>query len=100
MYHFTLAGTRFRSTREQLVAAQLKIDQSVDLVRDPDNKFDPNAIKVMHGEAHIGFVAREMAKTLAPLMDADRYLVAHIWDRAGKDIIIEVQDSGPDQEAA
>ena len=40
------------------------------LVREPDNPHDPNAIKVtIAGVVFLGYVPREIAKELAPLMD-------------------------------
>ena len=45
----------------------------VDLVREPENQFDPNAIKVMLTELfpdfHIGYLSRDIAAKLAPQVD-------------------------------
>jgi len=41
------------------------------LVREPDNKFDPNAIAVKAwGKYPLGYVPRYVAEALAPLLDA------------------------------
>jgi len=40
------------------------------LVREPDNKHDPNAIKVFVGGEHVGYIPAREAGGLAPLMDA------------------------------
>jgi hypothetical protein len=43
------------------------------LIREPDNPHDPNAIAVsLGGVWHMGFIPRDLAKDLAPLMDAGR----------------------------
>jgi len=48
----------------------------VDLVREPENQFDPNAIKVILAEhtpgLHIGYLSREIAAMLAPQIDEGR----------------------------
>jgi hypothetical protein len=41
------------------------------LVREPDNPHDPNAIRVaLFGEFFMGYIPKDVAVTLAPLMDA------------------------------
>jgi hypothetical protein len=40
------------------------------LRRDPENEHDPNAIMVLAGGAQAGWVPRELAAELAPLLDA------------------------------
>jgi len=43
------------------------------LVREPDNPHDPNAIRVaLFGEFFMGYIPKETAVHLAPLMDAGR----------------------------
>jgi len=43
------------------------------LVREPDNPHDPNAIRVaLFGEFFMGYIPKEIAIGLAPLMDAGR----------------------------
>ena len=42
---------------------------SIELVREPDNRFDMNAIKVLADSRQIGYVGKEYASIIAPLMD-------------------------------
>jgi hypothetical protein len=43
------------------------------LVREPDNLHDPNAIRVaLFGEFFMGYIPKDVAVTLAPLMDAGK----------------------------
>jgi hypothetical protein len=42
----------------------------VQLVREPSNKYDPNAIKAEIGGSHVGYIAKEIAAKLASAMDA------------------------------
>ncbi|MBI9084470.1 MAG: HIRAN domain-containing protein [Desulfobacterales bacterium] len=48
-----------------------------DLVREPDNPHDSNAIRVAYlGEIFMGYVPAPLAATLAPLMDQGREFIA------------------------
>lgn len=44
-------------------------DIKIQLVREPDNKFDANAIKVLANDKQIGYIGKEYATIMAPLMD-------------------------------
>lgn len=41
----------------------------VELVREPDNKYDMAAVKVLANSKQIGYIGKEYAQILAPLMD-------------------------------
>lgn len=43
------------------------------LVRDPENSHDPNAIRVEIANFFMGFIPAEVARELAPLMDAGNH---------------------------
>ncbi len=43
--------------------------QSAKLVREPDNPYDPNAVRVVLSGEHIGYVPKSVAEHLAPAMD-------------------------------
>lgn len=45
-----------RAKRQALVSKFL-VGQELTLQRDPENTFDPNAIKIMTGRSHVGFVS-------------------------------------------
>jgi len=56
------------------------------LQRQPDNPHDPNAIAVHYGALHIGFLRKQIAKHLAPLIDGGaryRARIEHVT--GGKD---------------
>jgi hypothetical protein len=53
---FELAGLYYRSKSAIIEAQGLKIGNSVELKRNPNNKYDPFAVKVYAYEKHIGFV--------------------------------------------
>lgn len=44
-------------------------DIKIQLVREPENKFDMNAIKVLANDKQIGYIGKEYATIIAPLLD-------------------------------
>jgi len=59
---FSLAGVSFR--RENFQQAALVPGDLLTLKREPENKFDPNAIAVYKGALHIGYVPSEWTRLL------------------------------------
>jgi hypothetical protein len=51
------------------------------LVREPHNTYDPNAIRVEVAGCLLGYVPKEHAKDLAPLMDQGRQFMAFFVSR-------------------
>ena len=75
-------GVTIRNT----LYTQMKIGQSLRLVRQPGNPFDPNAILIYPSDGplartDLGFVPRQYAASLAPLMDR-----GHVWTAKVKKI--------------
>lgn len=54
--------------RQSVIAAMSEFDE-LDLVRNRNNERDKNAIAVFYEDDQIGFLCRELAEKLAPLMD-------------------------------
>ena len=67
-YHTThIAGMNFRKgARERLQS--LDVGAQLYLERDPANKYDPNAVKVLLGNEHVGFVPATLAPEIGALM--------------------------------
>ena len=67
-----MVGMKHRGT-EALVAS-LPQGEPLTLIREPDNKFDPNAVQVWaqtaDGPVHIGYVRASQVRPLAMAMDA------------------------------
>lgn len=57
-------------TSRQHVLSVLYPGEPLTLERQPENPFDANAIAVLAGRHQIGFIARDDAAELAPLLDA------------------------------
>ena len=69
-----------------------KTGEHVSLVREPDNEYDLNAIAVhnQHGK-QVGFISRDEAKALAPIMDRDTRVYGVVLSRVNHyRILIEV----------
>ena len=63
-----VVGVTFEN--RQAVVALLTEREQVFLIREPDNAFDSNAVKVQRWDhQQIGYLNRELAKILAPRMD-------------------------------
>lgn len=78
---FQVAGTTFGNRQKYL--AYLKHQKKTfrtTLVREPTNKHDPNAIQVMAKtdgkptRMPLGYVPRELAEKLAPMMDKGKFI--------------------------
>lgn len=71
-----VVGVSFEG-RQDVVAGLLPGHQ-LDLKRQPDNPVDANAIAVHYGAMHIGFLRKQIAKHLAPLIDGGVRYTARI----------------------
>lgn len=68
---FKLVGVTYRDAQDNIKKFGCKDIGSYALVREPDNRHDSNAIRVaLTGIAFMGYVPKEIAKDLAPKMDA------------------------------
>lgn len=78
-----LVGNNFRSEDARAALTQLKRGDNLRLERDPENPFHENAIKVIldseAGPLHLGFIERNVADDLAPIMDSIEGAVAPGW---------------------
>ncbi len=71
-FHTKIVGVSFEG-RQDLVAG-LVVDAELQLVREPDNSHDGNAVAVRYGALQLGFLRREIARRLAPNLDrGERY---------------------------
>ena len=78
---FRLAGVTVEGAQENIKKFGCEDIGSFALVREPDNPHDPNAIRVALGGSYLGYVPRDIAKDLAPQMDAGRRLIALFVNR-------------------
>ncbi|HTU69634.1 MAG TPA: helicase-related protein [Candidatus Baltobacteraceae bacterium] len=67
-FHTKLVGVSFEGRQDTI--AGLRAGTELTLQRQPQNEYDPNAIAVLYGELQLGFIKRDIAKHLAPAIDA------------------------------
>jgi single-stranded-DNA-specific exonuclease len=63
--------------------AGLRAGDALDLVRQPDNVHDPQAIAVRFGMLHIGYLRKEIARRLSPNIDGGERYEARVTDVTG-----------------
>ena len=66
-----VVGVTFNNAQENIKRLARK-DIPLELVREPNNPYDPNAIKVMVAEWFLGYIRKELASKLAPEIDAGK----------------------------
>lgn len=71
-----LAGFQFHAGKK--LWPQIRIGDSLNLIREPDNMYDSRAIRVEWQGQHIGYVPRRENTDIARLMDHGVPLVARI----------------------
>ncbi|MCF6147938.1 MAG: hypothetical protein E3K37_04685 [Candidatus Kuenenia sp.] len=77
-----VVGMRFIEWEKYLSLDEYLNDKMVELVREPDNQYDENAIAVKSKNfGRLGYIKRSIAKTLAPIMDNGVRLMAEIFAR-------------------
>jgi single-stranded-DNA-specific exonuclease len=67
----------------QDVVAGLRPDAQLELVRQPGNEYDANAIAVHFGNLQLGYIRREIAAHIAPAMDGGASYVARVASLTG-----------------
>jgi len=79
-----IAGTSHTNpdgTSRQKLIKKLKEGASLDLVREPDNPYDKNAIKICNKKGkQLGYIGRELAETLAPCLDNNSIVWAEVTE--------------------
>jgi hypothetical protein len=76
------AGVTFKDAQKNIKTFGCEDIGSYALVREPDNPHDPNAIRVaLAGIVFLGYVPRDVAKDVAPLMDQGRNFMAFFVSR-------------------
>ncbi len=68
----SIVGSTYRGSQASKMVARLKGGSTLTLQRDPLNKHDKYAVKVMLGDLHLGFLPREDAKVLSAVMDSGK----------------------------
>ena len=76
-----LAGVSFGDAQKNVKMFGCADIGTFELVREPGNPYDPNAIRVRIGPYHLGYVSKHIARWLAPEMDSGRKFGAEFVGR-------------------
>ncbi len=80
-FHTKLVGVSFEGRQDTI--AGLRVGTDLVLERQPANQYDANAIAVRYGGLQLGFVRKEIAKHLAPLIDGGARYSARVESLTG-----------------
>ncbi len=76
-----LRGNHFRDIDAKIAWAEAQPGDQLQLERDPDNEYDPNAIRVVNNDGvWLGFIPKEVAAWLARDMDAGQQFTCTVTD--------------------
>jgi hypothetical protein len=89
-----LVGTKHRGPEMVALLASLPQGEPLALVRDRQNPFDPNAIKVIARDQHIGFIKASQAAKIAAKMDYDPLYANRLMGGAGGPVARLAIDGG------
>lgn len=78
-----VVGVTFENRQEAIKS--LQAGESVVLVRERDNSFDPYAIGVYHGSRQLGYLNSRLARNLAPTLNKGGEYTAYITHISGRD---------------
>jgi hypothetical protein len=83
-------GTQFRPIEAKAFVNSVEEGTILTLLREPSNPHDSNAIMILSPDPdaiHIGYVAKEIAVDVAPVMDEGRKLQARVNGRMSSSMI-------------
>ena len=75
---FFIAGVQFRTQAEQKTLASLTEGEVLTLVPEPDNQYDSNAVKIMKGDAHLGYVPRRFSSEVSAALEVGATLTCAV----------------------
>lgn len=84
-----IAGVKFRPGAADYLAKLGNCD-SLTLVPEPTNQFDPHAVQVMHGPMHLGYVPRDLSAEVSRLIADGRI---HAVRRIAASLVIEYREA-------
>ena len=87
LFYTRLVGVNFRPIEAQAAVSELEPGATVYIIRDPENEFDPNAIKVYDYEGpesrhHLGFIAAKSKDEIALASEIAEFMDLNTWYRA------------------
>ena len=65
---FFIAGVQHHPGMKEVIK-DLEVGNTLDLVKDPENKFDPNAVRIEHEGNMLGFVPMKFSSEVVGILD-------------------------------
>lgn len=97
MFTSAVRGIQFRPPEAQDVAYTLGVGETVKLEREPDNQYDPNAVRILYEDTFIGYVHKDVAQELSPALEEGKSFNAYVAGYDGRGTpIIEIVDGNAD----
>lgn len=73
---FFIAGVQHHDL--QKVIADIEVEDVLDLVPEPTNKFDPNAVRIEYMDTMLGYVPKRFSAEIAGALEIDEDLQCYI----------------------
>jgi hypothetical protein len=70
--------SRARRHSRLSLSEEIKVGEPVTFEREPDNPFDPNAIKVLHNGLHMAYIERGQAAFISTYLDGGTFYRAFV----------------------
>jgi HIRAN domain len=95
----TVVGINYRVTPATIRELQELLPLQCELIREPDNYHDPNAVKVVLTDRrwrrgfHIGYLSRQLATEIGPRMDGGKfpYVTASLGRLGNQEGLLQVR---------
>ena len=66
-YEFFIAGVQFHQAKT--IINDLSPDDELDMVEEPSNKFDPNAVALLYNEVMLGYVPAKFSASVTAFLE-------------------------------
>lgn len=67
---FYVAGVQFRPGAAEVIRG-IKEGDELELIPEPTNKYDPNAVAIYFGEDHIGYVPKKFSSEISAMIETE-----------------------------
>ena len=103
---FFIAGARYHELLK--VVVDIQVGDILQLITEPSNKFDPNAVRICRGESAIflGYVPKRFSSKISALLEAGVVLICTVMEVNPKakpwemcKVIIEEEDTNENSDS-
>lgn len=82
-FHSKVVGSTF--CNGQKVIKTLEPGQMLDIIQEPENKYDKNAVRIEHSGRKLGYFPKETAKTFTELLNQGKKFLVSVSEITGKE---------------